>query len=156
MSRSQTTAQQILCLLLCLSTWRGPVPMLHHHDAFQDSTQRERHEHQFHDEDCCQYSGLHWHFGNPKDVTGREMLPGEDDQIPVDTASFASSSIVLTQVMPCSAILSLSDGMSSIIEPAGILHRDPKTVKSLKSPYTFLASLLVDAPLVAVTGVCLV
>lgn len=156
MSRSQTTAQQILCLLLCLSTWRGPVPMLHHHDAFQDSTQRERHEHHFHELECRHCSGLHWHFGNPKDVTGREMLPGEDDHVPVDTASFASSSIILTQVLQSGLMFPLSDGMSSVIDSVGTIHRDPKTVKSLRTPGTFLASLLVDAPLVAVTGVCLV
>ena len=59
--------QIFLSLLLCVLTWRGPVPMLHHHEEFAgDTAAIQTHEAVFHPgspgKDLQEW---HWHFVVP-------------------------------------------------------------------------------------------
>ena len=85
---------QVFCLLLCLSAWRGPVPVLHDHGWLGSSEQLNKHQQRFHDDGCCEIcAGLHWHLAFPEDVTGRE-LP-ERDQTAPELAVFACAAASL-------------------------------------------------------------
>jgi hypothetical protein len=48
-SINHRTFQQVLCLLICVCAWRGPVPVLHDHDAVKSSELQTRHAQAFHD-----------------------------------------------------------------------------------------------------------
>ncbi|MFN9718044.1 MAG: hypothetical protein ACK58L_05065 [Planctomycetota bacterium] len=153
MSGHRTTWQQFFCLLLCVSAWRGPVLMLHHHDAFSDEELRNLHVQQFHRDEVCHHEGIHWHFGNPKDLTGQTVFP--EDQIPIDTAAFATSALYWSMSVHAPEISELRQQSSGdLTESLGAtLAATPRMVGG---PCSFAASLLMDAPLVCVTGVCVV
>lgn len=154
MTGHRTIWQQFFCLLLCVSAWRGPVLMLHHHDAFPDADLREQHVHQFHGDECCEDDGVHWHFGNPKDLTGRTMFP--EDQVPVDSAAFATNAVTCSFAVHAWALLPVfhETCANGLIEPGETSH--PATFHFAYGPCDFVASLLMAAPLVCVTGVCIV
>lgn len=86
--RQRGLVRSICCLLICASTWKGPLPMIHHH-SMQDSqsAHREAHLHVFHSEaiseDCW-----HWHIvvpaaaGEPTDDTHRSATVAGDLLMP--------------------------------------------------------------------------
>ncbi len=54
------TLQQVVCLLICVCAWRGPVPVLHDHHAMTDLELQNRHTQTFHHgQELDEITGLH-------------------------------------------------------------------------------------------------
>lgn len=68
--------QTFLSLLLCALSWRGPVPVLHHHDEFSaDTTAMRTHEAAFHPGASGKNPReWHWHFVVPGALPAGEPL----------------------------------------------------------------------------------
>jgi hypothetical protein len=90
--RQRGLIRSICCLLICASSWKGPLPMIHHH-AVRDSlsAHREAHLHVFHSEEISDES-WHWHIvlptaaGEPTDdshhtatIAGDLLMPPAGD-----------------------------------------------------------------------------
>lgn len=157
MASKHSILQQVLCLLLCMSAWRGPVPMVHHHDALTDPVLLEQHQHTYHAQccDCCDegLTGIHWHFGFPKDLTGKTLIP--EDQVPVDTAAFASANVNGAQQAECDSVIRIAFHACVVNSAANDLSRQFNR-SAIGERHNFLASMLTTAPLISVTGVCIV
>ena len=157
MASKHTIMQQVLCLLLCMSAWRGPVPMFHHHDALTDPVLLEQHQHAYHGQccGCCHegFTGIHWHFGFPKDLTGKTLLP--EDQIPVDIAAFASASVNGAQCTDSDLIASVAFHACGML-CATDFDSQRFNRSAIGERQNFLASMLTTAPLLSVTGVWIV
>ena len=145
------TFQQVICLLVCVCAWRGPVPVLHDHQALTNSALQDRHARAFHvGQPVDELTGLHWHFGFPEDVTG-EKCPVRDEATS-DLSLFACASATASFEFHDTSALQLMLSASAEYFFARFLvpnaeHRHPDGMPR---------SLLVEVPLSAVTGVCLV
>ena len=157
MGSHHSILQQVLCLLLCLSAWRGPVPMIHHHDALTDPVLLERHEEKFHADFCAcnehQCFGIHWHLGSAKELTGKTLFP--EDQLPIDTAAFASLHVSLTHHAE-SHVMAHSLNVVCDVWSTEDLRTQHARRPALDARQGFLMSMLSTSPLVCVTGVCIV
>ena len=164
--RSCTPAKRVparmraLALLLCLVTWRGPLPCLHDHEtdlqaAVSDAT-LARHLVDYHTLSHEADEGWHLHLLLP---FGR--CPGDDSEDdPSDTPDplsihgtlltrnacvpDASSAFCAWRALPAACL-----GTAASDVPTQMHHRPPPR------DCTFLGSLLSAAPLRAVTGVAL-
>jgi hypothetical protein len=79
-SKTQRRLHTFVCILLCISSWRGPVPVVHHHAQYNVEV-CERHIDRFHAEtaECPEnVSDWHWHLAIPGDE-------GEESSIPVSS-----------------------------------------------------------------------
>ncbi len=92
--------QRLICLLVCMCAWRGPVPVLHQHDLLQaDSENLARHMERFHSclPGCAeaQWAGndWHWHFALPSQPTEHDGEPAWPDVPPELAAAFAVVSL---------------------------------------------------------------
>ncbi len=147
------TLQQVLCLLICVCAWRGPVPVLHDHDAVRGSELQTRHAQAFHNgQRVDEIVGLHWHLGFPEDVTG-EKCPARDEAVPEQTlfaCATASNSFEMT------AAASLQLELNALTAPYVVSVSDEASLspRVLSAPCAFLQTLLSELPLSAVTGVC--
>ncbi len=147
------TFQQVLCLVICVCAWRGPVPVLHDHDAVKSSELQTRHAQAFHNgQRIDETVGLHWHLGFPEDITG-EKFPARDEATP-ETSLFACSSASSSGEITAKASLQLELNALSVTHSTAACAG-----KSLPSPAAgescaFLQLLLSERPLSAVTGVC--
>lgn len=150
--------QKTFCLLLCVCSWRGPVPVVHHHDQLLDNAGlHQSHLNTFHaDEDpeaCCLW---HWHLAMP-------------DAVPTDSKPSSPASKTAPDLisLACSTVIhghQLDDGyaLSWLVEasaatPAGCVatdHYDPAVPPD--RPGSFLASLSASSPVCALTGVSLI
>ena len=149
------TLQQAVCLLICVCAWRGPVPVLHDHQALTDSGLQERHVQAFHEgQRIDEIVGMHWHLAFPEDVTG-EQCPVRDEATS-ELSLFACASAVLTfasaetEAMLFTLRVSTEDFVSNV----AILNDAPQQAGG--EPRSFLQTLLSEIPLSALTGVCLV
>ncbi len=149
------TFQQVLCLLICVCAWRGPVPVLHDHDAVKSSELQTRHAQAFHGgQPINEINGLHWHLGFPEDITG-ENCPARDEatpELPLFACTTAASSCEI------SAAASLLLEMNAFSATYDITASADASLSSRNAsePCAFLQTLLSELPLSAVTGVCLV
>jgi len=138
---------RLLCLLLCVTAWRGPLPLLHDHDAMANWSARNAHSVQFHADCSTLCEGLHWHFGFPEDVHGTE-LPG--DQMPPELSLFAS--ILALQVSELA--VSWNPTEDSLPETLDFIAGPASGVPTASaSCSTFLSSLLKGSTLATFTGV---
>lgn len=145
---------QVICLLLCVSAWRGPIPVVHDHGWLNSSNLLDQHEQRFHcDDDGCFCSGLHWHLAFPEDVTGRE-LPERDRTAPelavfaCAVASLPSSDAAIAMTVDCVAGLELCSDVDDTHGTGSVSDQYRRHVS--------IDPLLSDVPLCAVTGVCLI
>ena len=145
------TLQQVLCLLICVCAWRGPVPVLHDHDAVRGSELQTRHAQAFHNgQRVDEIVGLHWHLGFPEDVTG-EKCPARDEAVPELTlfaCATASNSFELTAVASLQLEFKALSASYLVSAEASLASR------RADEPCAFLQPLLNELPLSAVTGVC--
>ncbi len=150
----QSLLHRAFCLLLCVSAWRGPVAMLHDHSALTNSDHREEHQQKFHASCCGDESlGLHWHFAFPADVNGKTLPVSE--QVAPELAVFAC--VAAAQSVDCGdrqSVEVLNFDTQASFELVFCHQQQVDCVAA--SPASFLASLLCDAPLIAITGVSLV
>jgi hypothetical protein len=150
---SDKRMQRVFCLLLCVGAWRGPVPMLHDHQAMTNPGVRERHEQVFHGSSCEECGGLHWHFAFPEDGNG-PPLPISDEVAPelaVFACAAASQSMESRDPGTTVELLAFADEALPRAACADGLRKDQLKFR----PKSFLASLLCDVRLTAITGVCL-
>lgn len=89
--------QQVMCLLLCLAAWRGPMPVLHDHATSSNGGQLQEHCLNFHGECDADCHGLHFHFAMPRDVYG-DSCPDSDETIP-EITTFACATGTSTAPM---------------------------------------------------------
>ncbi len=150
------TLQQVVCLLICVCAWRGPVPVLHdHHALTTDSALQNRHSQAFHDgQQIDAIVGLHWHLAFPEDVTGNQC-PVRDEatsELPLFACAAAAVffEFAAAQAMQCSLRVDTEDFRSARVSLAE-MHPQRMT-----APRSFLQTLLSEIPLSSVTGVCLV
>ena len=145
---------QVFCLLLCLSAWRGPIPVLHDHGWLGSSEQLNEHQQRFHDDSCCENcAGLHWHLAFPEDVTGQE-LP-EREQTAPELAVFACAVASLPSIDSANDTLCTVNYGCELCFVVTDLH-GPGSVADQYRRQAVLSSPLTDVPLCAVTGVCLI
>jgi hypothetical protein len=153
-SQHHSMLHQVFCLLLCLSAWRGPVPVLHDHGWLGSSEQLDKHQQRFHDDGCCEVcAGLHWHLALPEDVTGRE-LP-ERSQTAPELAIFACAAASLPSDDVANEAACTVDFGCELCRAVNDLH-GPGSVTDQYRKHAVLSSPLTDVPLCAVTGVCLI
>ena len=131
------------------------MPVLHDHQALTASELQDRHAKSFHDgRQINEVVGLHWHLGFPEDVTG-EKCPMQDEATSelslfacaFATASFESHDTSALQLMLCAS----AAYFFSCVTIPDAEHRCVDI-----QPRSFLQTLLIDVPLSAVTGVCLI
>jgi hypothetical protein len=153
-SQHHSVLHQVFCLLLCFSAWRGPVPVLHDHGWLGSSEQLDKHQQRFHDDGCCEVcAGLHWHLALPEDVTGRE-LP-ERNQTAPELAVFACAAASLPSDDVRNEAACTVEFGSELCHVIADLH-GPGSVTDRYRKHVVLSSPLIDVPLCAVTGVCLI
>ena len=156
------TAHQFLCLLLCVCTWRGPVPVLHNHASLPDAAHQLQHSLTCHDA-AIDFSAenistdWHWHFALWSDIGGSRSCGAEQLAAEADGFVWTSGARMLSTQVRDLHCISLDFGNSAMLPgeflparalvPMGIL---------LSAPSSFLASLRAECPLVAVTGVSLI
>jgi hypothetical protein len=147
---SKAFQRRIISLLLLVMAWNGPVPILHNHDTCSNNFVLHRHIEKFHSgvTDVA-LAGAHWHFAFVDDLMG-DLLPGS-----------------VCQYLPAPAVLGESEATGLRWCHAWSDHRcstewhacraDTQATASLTcglTPESFLSTLLDDAPMIAVTGVC--
>lgn len=153
-SQHHSMLHQVFCLLLCLSAWRGPVPVLHDHGWLDSSEQLDKHQQRFHDDGCYEIcAGLHWHLAFPEDVTGRE-LP-ERDQTAPELAVFACAAASLPSDDAANETVCAFDHSLALRSVVTDLHGLGSVTDQYRK-HVVLSSHLTDVPLCAVTGVCLI
>ena len=153
-AKDQSLLHRALCLLLCVTAWHGPVPVLHDHAGIMNPDVREQHQERFHaagNEDSS--TGWHWHFAFPQDVNGKS-IPSPDHVAP-ELAAFAcaSASQAMESGVPNPVAVEFSG--NGLIRESALrerIHR--KYVQD--SPRSFLATRISGVRSYAVTGVCLV
>ncbi len=150
------TLQQVVCLLICVCAWRGPVPVLHdHHALTTDSALQNRHSRAFHDgRQIDEIVGLHWHLAFPEDVTGDQYPVRDEATSELPLFACASAAVFFesaeAQAMQCALRVCTEDFRSAHVNPPEICSQ--RTTE----PRSFLQTLLSEIPLSSVTGVCLV
>ena len=149
------TLQQVFCLLICVCAWRGPVPVLHDHDAVRGSELQTRHAQAFHNgQRVDEISGLHWHLGFPEDVTG-EKCPTRDEVAP-ELPLFACAAAAGSFEIPAADSLQLELNALTAWSVVRVNDEASLSSRGFNAPCAFLQTLLSKRPLSAVTGVCLV
>jgi hypothetical protein len=145
---------RLLCLLLCLATWRGPLPWIHEHEDNPTTTALAGHLAAYH-AGSHDHHGWHWHVLMP---FGRCPC-GEDHD---DTARARDPlSYYGALVLPKTIVVSPPEGIAELwgeVSP-WVDSRHPLGEPCCHDPpgraTSFLGSLLAAAPLRAVTGVAL-
>ena len=144
-----------ICLLLSISSWRGPVPVLHSHGQLSDPEQLQHHVAVCHaGRSSDEHDGFHWHLAFPEDVGGKRCP---------DTELIASELAVLA----CAEALHSSQQAQmnrTLFEGRDMVFVRTVTAADSRSrlnreccrAHSFLESLSGHIPLVAITGVCLV
>lgn len=150
---TQTEFRRIVCVVLCLLTWRGPVPVLHSHAA--ESPARlaaARHLESYHLSADRASVGWHFHVMLWSDFT--EECPNEDKPRPPHELNIIRTCAHGGVVIPretldyglcVRSVASVSTQLSN-----GDLSSNPRA-----RPSSFLTSLLSIRPLSAVLGVSL-
>lgn len=148
---SQAILHRAVCLLLCLTAWSGPLPVMHTHLGLSGSS-LQQHLSRYHDSSDEQDShGVHWHLAFPAEVLDKSpermhashsvALPGESNRDLLQT--------VLTvdhrELTRARSWLRLA------------FREETSSRAVLKNaPPEFFASLRGKVPAVAITGVCLI
>ncbi|MFO0979478.1 MAG: hypothetical protein U0996_23940 [Planctomycetaceae bacterium] len=139
---------QVMCLLVCIAAWRGPMPVLHDHASAASSGQLQEHCQNFHGNgsaDCC---GLHFHFALPRDVYG-DSCPDSDKTIPEITTFACAAGSCQLQVF--------ADDLTHWVDPGAMTasivqdrqdYREDSSGHHLRS---FLSTLCISRPMSAVT-----
>lgn len=82
--------QRVLCLLLCVCSWGGPVPILHSHESLRLMGRLDQHLSVYHRSSLSLDStGLHWHFASLRDIYGNDGPNGKSEADGSDIAVFA-------------------------------------------------------------------
>jgi hypothetical protein len=150
---------RLICVLLCLVTWRGPLPWVHEHDADELSATADhglaKHLAVFH-ADADDQEGWHWHillpFGRcPCQEERQERSPTHDplsDYGALVIARTPTAAAAHWTALACDEAAAIYGRLDLPYEAKG--GHDPP-----QRPASFLSSLLTTAPLRAVTGVAL-
>ncbi len=128
--------------------------MLHDHESIASPEIRERHEQVFHPLTSCDACvGLHWHFAFPEDINERPLQ--NSDEVAPELAVFACA--VASQFAAHSHSDEMLKSLPQLSETllTGTCAEQMSTEQLRLQPANFLASLLCDVPLTAITGVCL-
>ena len=147
---------QVFCLLLCLSAWRGPVPVLHDHGWLSSSEELDKHQRRFHDDNRCGIcAGLHWHLAFPEDVTGRELPERERTAPELAVFACAVASLPSDDAAANEFMFGFehSPGLCCVVAD---LHGLGSVADQYRKQHAVLSTPLSDVPLCAVTGVCLI
>lgn len=153
--RNHRTLQQVICLLVCVCAWRGPVPVLHDHHALTDEGLQDRHAKAFHvGQPIEEIVGLHWHLAFPEDVTG-EKCPLRDEATS-ELSLFACASATASFELQDMSALRLALCASAECVVSRVVIPDAEHQHTFNGPRSFLQTLFTSAPLSALTGVCLV
>lgn len=152
-SNQANVLQRLMCLLLCVCSWNGPMPLLHNHESLRLSGLLPQHLSCFHR--ACkgtESSGLHWHFASVRDIYGEgDTLPNAPSEC-IDEALFACATVGARSagVIRCEAAW---DGDVSL--EVGFASTDLR-VRMVRPPggaRTFLGTIQQDVPLRTVTCV---
>jgi hypothetical protein len=82
--------QRVLCLLLCVCSWEGPVPILHTHESLRLSGLLNQHLLAHHSTSVSvDPAGVHWHFVLVRDIYGNFSPHGKSEADDSDVAVFA-------------------------------------------------------------------
>lgn len=147
---------RLLCLILCVATWRGPMPCLHEHLAGSPISESDSnlgaHCAQCHF-DVDQVEHLGWHF--------HVLMPWAESDPTENAGETAADPVVRCEVLPSISVAPLLDLLIQweVELPAGLnlasLNETAKLCSSVAPQSSFLNSLLQAVSLRAVTGVAL-
>lgn len=160
---SSRTAQQVLCLLLCVCTWRGPVPVLHNHASLPDAAHRQQHSLTCHV--AVEASAVppgetdwHWHFALWSDIGGTRGCDAE--QLTAEADGFVWTSCVRLAGTQTRDLNHLADCFGHVVRsvPHELLSEHVSIPSGVhrSAPSSFLASLRAENPLVTIIGVNLI
>lgn len=141
--------QQVMCLLLCLAAWRGPMPVMHDHASASDSGHLQEHCQNFHGNcqaDCC---GLHFHFAMPRDVYG-DSCPDSDDTIPEITTFACAAGTHELQLSPSDSTPWI-DLTAIVVDDVAPDYRECRLDSSRHQLRSFLSTLCISRSLSTVT-----
>jgi len=145
-SSSHTSTRWLLCLLLCVISWNGPLPLLHVHEAYSDGSALRQHLNKFHSgSDLKVLPGVHWHFAYMDELRGDLVGDAGNRRNP--------PLLVVAQENPKPADCRVDDLYYGLKCYPARLQRDRCDLSRIRS---VPRSLLCDVPLVAITGVCLI
>lgn len=149
-----------IVLLLCLATWRGPIPCLHAHGSMDRADARlESHLHVYHEHQLARaYFDWHVHlllpwerfeFGDSPDDPEPPHDPLTQEGAVVAPLACSSFALALSNAWMCWQGTLCDEGVA----PG---HRDTLQHRPLDGAIgSFTGSLLLTAPLRAITGVAL-
>lgn len=87
--RKASRMHTFVCVVLAICSWRGPIPVLHHHDQYSVDT-RQQHLAVFHDasaESATNGDEWHWHIALPGSPDSSTECPSEN--VPADVCTLA-------------------------------------------------------------------
>lgn len=154
--------------MLCVCTWRGPVPMLHNHASLADTAHRQQHSRTCHnavsfssdetgETDEPGETDWHWHFALWSDIGGTRC--GDTQPLAAEADGFVWSSGVRMAAMQAQELSQAAFCRSQAAWIVGELlpqHAVVPPAAQRNAPSSFLATLRAESPLVAVIGVSLI
>ena len=146
----QAFLRRIISLLLFVMAWSGPVPVLHSHDTCLNGLVLHRHVEKFHfGAKDLDRPVAHWHFAFVDELVG-DLLPGSvRSHLPTPALLVESEELEQRWSHVLSELRDSTEWFA--------FRADSEATASMTSAFTpqsFLSTLLGDAPLIAVTGVC--
>ncbi len=148
--------QRVLCLLLCVCSWEGPVPILHTHESLRLLGLLNQHLSSHH---CTSVSvdiwGIHWHFVPVRDIYGAFGPNGEPEADSSDVACFACvcAGLQTSQMQAIVASVPSAFVMAAGGQCSGTAHRRALLMSVARS---FLVTRIQGVSMQKITMACVV
>lgn len=161
--------QRLLCGLLCVCSWRGPVPVAHHHDQLSSRQDMQRsHVAVFHAAAAApgeaqavqaDLNEWHWHFVLPDSLpTDKPGTPAEravPELLSLACCVALHGDLLTSDSVPhCWSLAAWSLAGADFRQE--LLTTLPLLQSHRQRPVSFLASLQASAPTCALTGVAII
>lgn len=151
--------------MLCVCTWRGPVPVLHNHASLADIAHRLQHSLTCHSAASVSAgrthepgeTDWHWHFALWSDIGGTRC--GDTQPLAAEADGFVWSSGVRMAGIQAHELSQSAFCRSQAAWLVGELlpqHVSVPPAVQRGAPSSFLATLRAESPLVAITGINLI
>lgn len=155
--RKASRMHSLVCIVLAICSWRGPVPVLHHHDQYSAES-RLQHLAVFHETSADCAGGCkewHWHIAIPGSTDSSEGTPSQ--QVPVDVCTLAFCVALDSSSLNSVLELPLQNWLNFQSESFGTKLPVPKQACVLPDQWpSFLSDQLCSVDLSSLTGVALI
>lgn len=149
--------RQMLCLLLCACSWRGPVPVMHHHDQMPSQPAvQQSHLAVFHsDADDTGSADWHWHFVLPQSLP-TDLPDSPATRTVPEFLSLACCFVMGGELLNTATIPEFWKQAVVATEFPLVLNVRQAADRDPDRPRSFLSSLSTAVPVVALTGVAVI